>query len=100
MLLQIKAAGELALQLVFFHPEADLGPAVFLLPILGGSVGILAFLRRKTCPGAWVLGLLCHKSSLSLDYLPLPFICPQIPFLADGVMDGLGGGENETQRKR
>lgn len=92
--MQIKAAGELALQLAFFHLEADLDAAVFLLPVLGGSVVILASLRRKTCPGSWVLGLLCHTGSL--DYLPLSFLCPQIPFLADGVMDASGGGENET----
>lgn len=94
---QIKAAGELALQLLFCHPEADLGPVSFLLLILGGSIGIFGLLKKKDLPRVMgIRSFMPYGQPLFRDYLPLAFLCPQFPFLADGVMDGLGG-ENETE---
>lgn len=73
--MQIKAAGELALQLVFFHLEA----AGFLLSVLGGSIGILSSLRRKTCPGSWVLGLFMPYGQPGLPALILPLSSNPFP---------------------
>lgn len=45
--MQIKAAGELALRLVFFHPEADLGPACLSASHLGLQRWDFGLLKKK-----------------------------------------------------
>lgn len=54
-------------------------------------------LLKKTCQGSWVLVFHALRATPVSEVPTLSsFICPGIPFLADGALDGLGGGQNET----